>query len=166
MKFKDIKQLTSCGNYEANYRLNGLINYINDEISQGLVLIPDFQRGHVWTEEQQIKFIEYFLRGGNVGIIHFNAPNWPSVDKDGTYVCVDGLQRLTAYTKFFNNEIPAFGYFYKDFEDKPLHYIKVNVNNLKTRKEVLTWYLEMNSGGTPHSQEEIEKVLKLLNKEN
>ena len=40
--------------------------------------------------------------------------------------------------------------------------IKFNVNNLQTREELLTWYLEMNTGGTPHSDEEIERVKGLL----
>lgn len=75
---------------------------------------------------------------------------------------MDGLQRITAYMRFYNNEIPAFGHYYKEFEDRPKNWIKLNVNNLKTRKEVLTWYLEMNTGGTPHSKEEIEKVQRLL----
>lgn len=36
------------------------------------------------------------------------------------------------------------------------HTIKVNVNDLKTEKEVLQWYVDMNAGGTPHTKEEIE----------
>jgi len=36
------------------------------------------------------------------------------------------------------------------------------VNNLKTRKEVLQWYIEFNSGGTVHTDAEIQRVKKLL----
>ena len=38
----------------------------------------------------------------------------------------------------------------------------LNVNDLKTEKEVLQWYVDMNSGGTPHSNEEIERVKKMI----
>ena len=38
----------------------------------------------------------------------------------------------------------------------------LNVNDLKTKKEVLQWYVQMNAGGTPHSAEEIERVKKLM----
>ena len=38
-----------------------------------------------------------------------------------------------------------------------------HVNDLKTKKEVLQWYIEMNTGGTPHSQEEILRVKNMLN---
>ena len=164
MKLSEIPKFTSVGSYQVDYEFASLIWHIDEEIKEGLVLNPDFQRGHVWTEEQQVAFIEYWLMGGDVGVLYFNAPHWPSVEKDGSYVCVDGLQRITAYQRFFNNEIKAFEHYYNEFEDRiGLKYsIRVNVNNLKTRKEVLHWYIEMNSGGTPHTKEEINRVKELL----
>jgi len=134
---------------------------------RGLQLNPDFQRGHVWAEDQQISYIEFLLKGGkSARIIYFNHPNWMG-NWQGDFVCVDGLQRLTAVMRFFNNEIKVFDTYYKDFEDK-LHSdidLIFNVNNLKTKKEVLQWYLEMNSGGTIHTEEEISRVKELLKKE-
>ncbi|MBO5389189.1 MAG: DUF262 domain-containing protein [Lachnospiraceae bacterium] len=166
MKFSELPQLTRTSSNIIDCELDLFVQRITEEIEEGLVLNPDFQRGHIWTEEQQVAFIEYFLMGGDIGIIWFNAPDWPSVYHDGNYVCVDGLQRITAFQKFYNNEIRAFGYYYKDFEEKrPRHWIKYSVNNLKTRQEVLQWYLEINSGGTPHSKEEIDRVKELLRKE-
>jgi hypothetical protein len=38
------------------------------------------------------------------------------------------------------------------------------VNDLKTEAEVLRWYLEINAGGTPHTEEELDKVRKMLKK--
>lgn len=43
--------------------------------------------------------------------------------------------------------------------------LKFNVNDLQTRTEVLRWYIEMNSGGVVHSDEEIERVKELLRQE-
>ena len=40
--------------------------------------------------------------------------------------------------------------------------LKVHINNLKTKKEVLTWYLEMNTGGTVHTDDELDRVRKML----
>jgi uncharacterized protein with ParB-like and HNH nuclease domain len=134
----------------------------------GLQLNPKFQRGHVWTEQQQIAFLEYFFRGGKSGLVcYFNKPDWNIHVPDeayNEYVCVDGLQRITACLRFVNNEIPIFGCYYKDFEDKPRmkHTLRLNVNNLKTEKEVLQWYIDMNVGGTPHTLEEIERVKKMI----
>ena len=40
--------------------------------------------------------------------------------------------------------------------------LMIHVNNLKTKREVLQWYIDMNAGGTPHTTEEIERVKKLI----
>jgi hypothetical protein len=169
MKFRDIPQYTSMGSYQVNMGLEYAVHWIEQEIKEnGLQLNPDFQRGNVWTEEQQIKYIEYLLKGGkSARVIYFNQPGWMR-DFQGDFVCVDGLQRITAVIRFIKNEIPAFGIYYKDFEDKiPLDVdLLFNVNNLKTRKEVLQWYIEFNSGGTVHTEEEINRVKKLLEEEN
>lgn len=140
--------------------------------SLGLNLDPDFQRGHVWTEDKQIAFIEFCLRGGEYSrTILFNHPNW-----DGNYVgemvLVDGKQRLEAVRKFVRNELPIFGgNRLNDFDDpkKLLRSseasLKFGVNRLKTRREVLEWYLQINTGGVVHTAEEIAKVEALLRQE-
>lgn len=168
MKFVDVPQFTSVGNYQVNMPLRYLSQRIEEWIKDdNLQLVPDFQRGHVWIEEQQVKYIEFLLKGGNSArVIYFNHPGWMT-GFQGDFVCVDGLQRLTACLRFLNNEIKAFETYYKDFEDKiPMDIdLLINVNNLKTKKEVLKWYLEMNSGGTVHTEEEINKVKRLLENE-
>lgn len=170
MKFKDIPQFTSDGNYTVNMGLEYFVNWIDEHIKGlELQLNPDFQRGYVWNQEQQIAYIEFLLKGGKTArTIYFNHPEWMG-NWQGEFVCVDGLQRITAIQKFINNEIPAFGYFINDYEDKRILLRKIdviiNVNNLKTRKEVLQWYIEFNSGGTVHTEEEINRVKKLLEEE-
>ncbi|MBY6838776.1 DUF262 domain-containing protein [Clostridium botulinum] len=177
MKYKDIiKPFTPNGDYEVNIGLNYLETILKDYYDDyGLELNPDFQRGNVWTEEQQIAYLEFFLRDGATSrVIYFNCPFFTcgSVDdyKNGKYempmVCVDGLQRLTAIRKFLRNELKVCGYTLNEFEDKDILLRKMglrfNVNNLKTKKEVLQWYLDFNTGGTVHSQEEITRVKKML----
>ena len=77
------------------------------------------------------------------------------------------MQRLTAICAFIDNEIPAFESYFKEFEDpRRLNdiTIKFNVNDLRTEQEVLQWYIDINSGGTPHSKSEIDKVKSLISK--
>ena len=169
-KFNEIPQFTRNGNWECDFDLVQLVNFIENEINEmGLDMNPDFQRGHVWTEQQQIAFIEFFLKGGKTGrVIYLNKPDWNlSVPKDdyNDYVCVDGLQRYTAIKRFINNEIKVFGSYFKEYEDslRINKTMRVNVNDLKSKKEVLQWYIEFNAGGTPHSKEEIDRVKTILN---
>jgi hypothetical protein len=63
----------------------------------------------------------------------------------------------------------VFGSYFKEYEEPVRmikHNIKVNINDLRTKSEVLKWYIGMNSGGTPHSKSEIERIEELLDKEN
>ena len=168
MKYNEIPQLTKWGNWECCYSLDSFVETIAKwEREDGLEMNPRFQRGHVWTEEQQIRFVEFVLRGGNTGkVIYLNHPGWMSsfIAGKAGFVCVDGLQRTTAIQRFVNNEIPAFGTYHNDFEGSTRlqHEMRINVNNLQTEKEVLTWYLEMNEGGTPHTESELQKVRNML----
>lgn len=174
-RFKDIPQFTSDGSYQVNYPLTSFVKYIDEEVSEmGLQLNPEFQRGHVWTEEQQIAWLEYHLRGGKSGnIIYLNNPFWNTIRKPkqgeySDYVCVDGLQRITAAKRFIHNEIKVFGSYFDEYEDK-LRLVNDNtlilkVNDLKSEKEVLRWYVDMNAGGTPHTDEEIDRVKKMMEK--
>ena len=43
--------------------------------------------------------------------------------------------------------------------------VRVVTNDLQTREEVLQWYLELNSTGTPHTKKELDRVKALLNRE-
>lgn len=172
-RFRSIPRLTKYGNFQVNVELRDvpyMINKWQETEDYNLQLNPDFQRGHVWTETQQIAYVEFLLRGGKAArTIYFNKPSWGGsgtlTDYDD-FVCVDGLQRITAVLRFMNNEIRVFGSYYNEFEDRLPSDIELmfNVNNLQTKKEVLQWYIDMNTGGTPHTDEEIERVREMINK--
>ena len=180
LKLTDIKRFTDDGGYHIHVNLqylkSTLDSYANNE---GLELNPDFQRGHVWNMQQRVAYMEFFLRGGKTArVIYFNSPTFCNAnlteerkagrcDLPDTIVCVDGLQRLTTLLMFLDNKVSVFGHYLSEFEDaKDLGKIKYDIefciNGLLTRKELLTWYLEMNSGGVVHSSEELQRVYMLL----
>lgn len=164
MKYKDIPKFPSV-NYRVDKSLRYVVKDIEDYVTNyGFDMNPDFQRGHVWTEAQQIAFIEYMLSGGEGINITANHPGWMSYWK-GPFVLLDGKQRLTAMLRFMKNEIPAYGYFAKDYERIPDVTYSFRVLKLRTRAEVLEYYLSFNAGGTVHSPEEIERVRILLAQE-
>jgi hypothetical protein len=133
-------------------------------------LRPDFQRGYVWTQKQQICYIENMLKGYATGRdVYFNHPTWGSFEDAEKYPiqCVDGQQRIGAVIEFMENRLPIFGdHYYRDiggvfpWGDRACFII--HVNNLKSRREVLQWYIDLNTGGTVHTDDEIERVRKLL----
>ena len=161
----------------GNYQVSVFWRYLETNFQQweemcGLDLDPPYQRGHVWTEAQQKAYVEFVIRGGQTGkVLLFNCPGWNGGDIRGPIELVDGKQRLTAVLRFLHNEItvlddfPGVGPVYaKDFEvlrDLELRF-EVFVNGLETRAEVLQWYLELNAGGTVHTQTELDKVRDML----
>ena len=162
-KFRNIESFIE-GNYQIDVPLSYLNMHINEYIGgYNLDLNPDYQRGHVWNTEQQISFVEHVLRGGRNTVIRFNCPNWVS-GRGKDMVIVDGKQRMTACLAFLNNDIPAFGYYFLEYEDKMDLFCRLQfiINELPTRKDVLKWYLEINSGNVAHTDEELERVEKLL----
>jgi len=133
-------------------------------------LQPDFQRNYVWTQGQQVAYIEAMFSGSMSGReIYFNCPQWGSFGiGDDTIVCVDGQQRIGSVFAFLEDKIPLFGRLRSEYEgNMPMNraYFNLWVNNLKTKKEVYEWYLHLNAGGTVHTKEELDKVRALIEKE-
>lgn len=173
-RFKDIPPFT----HSSSYQVNVSWTYIEDQLKSmanmgGVELDPDFQREHVWSEVQQIRYVEFCLRGGTSGRnILWNGTTFGRETGDSSswdpIVLVDGKQRLQAVRRFMRNEIPAFGTLRNDYEDK-LRMVRpdfiFHINDLKTRAEVLQWYLEQNASGTPHTDDEIARVRALLEAE-
>ena len=124
-KFKDIPQFTSDGCYQCNYPLTSLVKYIEEEVeTMGLQLNPDFQRGHVWTEEQQIAWLEYHLRGGKSGnTIYLNNPFWHNVLPP----------KQNDYTDYVSESYPIS--YYKDYIKNSNTFYK-NVKGVKTSLKV------------------------------
>jgi hypothetical protein len=129
---------------------------------------PEYQRGYIWTEQQQINYVEYMLRGGFSGKdIFFNAPGWMQ-NFMGTIELVDGKQRISAVLKFLSDKLLIFGNVkYSDFTtDINLYqhepYFNFHVNNLANKADIIKWYISMNEGGTAHTKEDIQNARNLL----
>lgn len=174
MRFRDLPKFTNSGHYAVNVSWNFLEQQLEHYMERHkgiapLEMNPDFQRGHVWTQEQQIAFVEFGLQGGQTGKdIWFNCVGWMSSFK-GPFVLVDGLQRLTSVLEFKQNKFPVFDkYYFNDFTDS-MDLIRTDfifhINDLDSRDKILKWYIEMNSGGVVHTQEEINRVKQLLKEE-
>ena len=161
MKFRDIPQFTK-GRYDCEIGWG----YLEDMIADyELDLEPEYQRPHVWTPAQQTAYVEYMLRGGESGRdLYFNFSVDNNSDKKRAEI-VDGKPRLTAARCFMADQLPAFGCTLSQFEDRfPTTDVRfrININDLKTKAEIIQWYLDLNFAGTPHTEEEREQVKQLL----
>ena len=170
-KFHDIPKFASGS---CHWAVDVSWEFLETQLEQfsdypGLILEPDFQRAHVWTWDQQSRYIEHVLRRGRSGKdIWFNCPTWHRGSERTPIVLVDGLQRITAVREFMASRVPAFGYLRNQFKGHIsglVGSLRFHMNELQTRAEVLQWYLEINDGGVVHSREELYRVQVLLDVE-
>ena len=135
------------------------------------LIVPDYQRGHVWTPGQSSAFLGHWLEGGYVGPIY--TQRWR--DPFRSDELVDGLQRVTAWTGFYRNEIPAqlhdgLRFYLEQMDPEDQRRVAshsgcvINLAHLKlgSRAEVLRFYLRMNRGAVIHAPEELNRVEGLL----
>lgn len=97
-------------------------NYTTDSLSlealkgTGKLIIPNFQRGVVWTKQHRKDFIETVKSGDPFGVILV----WQE-DKDKPYYLIDGLQRLSTLKAYMDKPLD-----YIDADDKFIDYEKLN----------------------------------------
>lgn len=177
-RFSDIPRFMSGGNYAVDVSLNQLEKWLESQSNDYIVDIdPDFQRGHAWSDTERSRYVEFLLRGGrSQTTLYWNHPAYmnsltPQANLPAQLVLIDGKQRLTACLMFLRGEMPVFGHYFHEFDDPTDRRcalgmsgacLRMNVNNLQTRADVLRWYLDLNDGGVVHTREEIERVRHLL----
>lgn len=165
MKFDTIHR--PLGPSPASQRIRGILR----ALAEGrLLLDPPYQRGRVWTPEQQSAFVGYFLEGGPSPTVYIRQHPLEEVEE-----VVDGVQRLTALRNFTKNELPAKlseecslktgreTVSWSDFDVASQRLFKsltLPVVTLRdvTDEEVVNLYLRINSGGTIHTAEDLEKA--------
>ncbi len=164
--------------YSAHSAMRGFVERVqkwSEDYGGPLDMNPDFQRGHVWTEEQQKHFILNMLRGAipeSGFVIQFNCPNWENFDYRGElpsgFQCIDGLQRVTAVSRFLNDELEVGGLVASDLNGssyslaRSSHRFIMQIYAFESKADLLEHYLSINTGGTPHSEAEIRRVQNML----
>lgn len=164
-------------NYIVDYGLGSLERVFNKYADDygSFEYNPDFQRGHVWSLDQQIAYIESLamnILSAQQKTITLNCPEFSRnfKDKDSDldgFVIIDGLQRAAACIDFYNGKFKIFGSLYYDdllmskYSLKRVT-MKIQVYSYQYKSEVLEHYLLFNRGGVVHSDSEIRRVEVML----
>lgn len=160
----------------SNYHVDVPLNYLKEHLKRyfedyHLDFDPPYQRGYVWTDKQKKDYVEYMIRLGSDQTIsgkqfYFNHPGWMR-DWKGNMEIVDGKQRLSALLDWIDGK---FGIF-----DEDIHYDKehgrivsgitlsFNIATMKSKKDVVDWYIAMNTGGTMHTSEDVQRAVDFKN---
>lgn len=119
--------------------------------------LPKWQRPLVWTEAQDIAFIESAWRGIPLGTYSFNMLfDGSEIDM----ILIDGQQRMNAIQRYLNDEFPVFGYRWSEVTEVDQRVWGMQVGfacyRCRTRDEeyLRSYYNLMNFGGTAHKESE------------
>lgn len=136
-----------------SYNINeGLIRRRDD----GGFLLPSYQRGDVWTQEQKIRFIESLILNLPVGsycvCIHENT----NVDNAFRWELLDGQQRWTAIFNYVDDMFPVFGFKFSELTETEKRYFRnrqfqLYLANGLTEEEKYELFQRLAYGGTPNT---------------
>lgn len=124
--------------------------------------LPEFQRPPVWSEAQQIRFVESCWLELPIGSYMVNM-NYEASELDG--LLLDGQQRIRALYAYNTDKFPVFGYYYSELTKYdirrwrmiPFPRLEVRENDIDRLKEI---YNRFNFGGTPHTIGQMAKPSK------
>jgi hypothetical protein len=148
--------------YHVNAFWDTLEGFLEREMAaHGLDIDPEYQRGHVWTEEQRRKYVEYRLQGGETArrltCVSIGWEDHPPLH----YSLMDGKQRLESVRMFMRDELRVFGLIRSEFTghmrttvlDFEWHVVEV-----ANMADVYRLYVTFNGGGVLHSPAELDRV--------
>jgi len=120
-------------------------------------VIPDWQRGLVWSQSQKIAFIESAWLGIPIGTYSYNQAPIGSVYD---YLLIDGQQRMSAIQDYIEDKFPVFGTLFSRIEPRDERRWSMTtvfasyVTETENESYLRDYYNLTNFGGTPHRRAE------------
>jgi len=122
--------------------------------------LPDFQRPAVWSEAQQVRFIESAWLGLDLGRVVVTAATGPGWGGPRDRLLIDGQQRFTALSAYFSGTLTVFGETFltlhprdrRRFLDITLATTTIDADSVNEDR-LKDLYTRLNYGGTPHAPE-------------
>lgn len=127
----------------------------------GNFIVPNFQRPAVWTQEQQIRFIESIWQRLPLGTYVVNRVSH-QINSPFDALLLDGQQRITAIMAYVAGDFPVMGYRFTDLDQRerqefgmiPMSYLETKLENMDHIREV---YDRLAHGGTAHDPKDATK---------
>lgn len=150
-----------------SYSNSTLESLYSKKYSFGLNLDPYYQRGLVWTQEQNLALIDSIFKEVEIGRFLFIDLDWQGVGKH-SYEVVDGKQRLSAIFDYIENKFSYKGLYYKDLckidvrRFNSLSIVWGTLHSSTTKDELLEVFVRLNTHGVAMDKNHLEKVKRLI----
>lgn len=146
---------------------NRTVHDVLRRIEKGsFVMDPDFQREFIWPEEKQCKLIESVMMRIPLPVFYLAENN------KGQMIVVDGLQRLSTFQRFVNNELKLklphqselHGRYFRDLSPKLQNRVEdcnlvLYVIDAKVPAQALLDIFERVNGGVPLTRQQMRNCL-------
>jgi hypothetical protein len=118
--------------------------------------LPSWQRGLVWSREQQIKLIESAWLGLNIGTYTLNRSKVYGGPLDN--LLIDGQQRMNALECYLEDQFPVFGFLWSEVTDADRRGFEVSrhfscyITASEDEAYLRNYYNMTNFGGVAHKE--------------
>lgn len=128
--------------------------------------LPSWQRPFVWTESQNIRFMESAWLGLYLGTYTYNQTDY---DSPLDNLLIDGQQRMRALELYLDDAFPVFGYRWSEVTEVDRRFFEMGcifasyVVSSNDEDYLRSYYDMMNFGGTAHTEDQrATKALAML----
>jgi len=134
-------------------------------------IIPQYQRGLVWSMKNKQNLISSIMSGSPIGEFIFARKEIDSKDTHHVeWTVIDGQQRVDALRGFVSNEFTdRGGRYFKEYSYREMVYLTERFSNFSavyiqdlTKKEQAEMYISKNIGGVAHTDEELNLAREFL----
>ena len=127
----------------------------------GTEMDPDYQRDYCWTMEDKVALIDSIFNNVDIGKFVFVHNDYG--DKY-LYEILDGKQRLRTILDYYENRFPYKGRYFNDLCGKDKDWfcrknIAVAEVSKSNKKEILRYFIMLNTAGKSMDKEHLAKVL-------
>lgn len=118
--------------------------------------LPVWQRGSVWSREQQIRFVESAWKGLPLGTYTVNRQKTIRTDPGLHGILIDGQQRITAIGAYLAGDFPVFGARWSEVHPDDRRAFRMTKfssyeTDFTSDAEMRAYYDLMNFGGVSHA---------------
>jgi len=131
----------------------------------GVDMDVDYQREHVWNKADKVALIDSIFNNIDIGKFVFVQRNMRLKGK--LYEILDGKQRLTAITEFYEDRLKYRGFYFSELSFRDQHKFKdtnISYGYLEnpSKEAIFETFIKLNTCGKPMASKHITHVKKLL----
>lgn len=160
---KETKSLVQNGDIQLSFSMSHIGDILSKAYHFGIEMSPDYQRDYVWDEKDKVALIDSIFNNIDIGKFCFVHNDYT---EEKLYEILDGKQRIRAILDFFENRFPYKGKYFNDlstydqnwFENYSISSALVPSGN---KKQILKYFLMLNTSGKVMDKEQLEKVQKM-----